>query len=188
MADEKRVTLEELTMTELEAEAFEADMVAGPEKPAPEVEAEAKEPADPNALPDWVEFPPGFKIPPGKVVTFLRFKAKWLENPSQGDRWCMTWPLSDADEKLASQRARGDALRGLSELTKQTIRLMDGKRADWTMTPGLDHAYDPNKFWNEIGGRCRNLIVNVYGKTHMLSREEQQDFFANCVFVRTLGG
>jgi len=194
---EGKVTLSDMTMTEAEEIAFENDLIATRDeelrKSTPSTEVEKGEvseatPADPNALPSWVTFPTGFKIPPRKVVTFMLFKPEWTDRPELGQRWCMLWPLSDADEKLATGRSRGDHLRSLTELTKQTIRVIDGNRADWTKTPGQQNVYDVDKFWNEVGGKCRTALTNYYAKMHMLTREEQADFLQNCLFVRTMAG
>lgn len=197
---EGKVTLSDLTMTETEEAAFESDLEAQRDADLAEmraaqaaampeqIEKPAVKPADDNALPEWVTFPPGFKIPARKSVAFMLFKARWCEKPELGDRWCLLWPLSDADEKLATTRARGDHLRAVTELAKQTVRVIDGNRADWTKTPGQTHVYDVDKFWNEIGARCRNLVTNYYAKMHILSREDQADFLENCLFVRTLAG
>src|SRR5208282_2795505 len=101
---------------------------------------------DDSTLPDWVSFPPGFKIPPGKEVSFLYFRAKWTDRPEKGDRWCMMWTLSDADEKLAIKRTRGEGGRALTELTKGTIRIVDGKRGDWTGTGDAESTYSVDRF------------------------------------------
>lgn len=198
MSKEVKVTLHDLQMTDLEEAAYENDTMAegnallmqaaadAAAKKKKEYPDEEEGPQDPNALPKWVSFPDGFKIPPGKQVVFMRFRAHWTDKPQMGDRWCMLWNLSDADEKLAMARCRGDVLRSTSELAKQTIRLIDGVRADWTKTPGS--GYDVDKFWSELGAKCRQQIVNYYARLHVLSREEQQDFFKNCIAVRTMGG
>lgn len=181
-----------LTMTEQEAALLEGDTFAevGEDDPRdvrankdtePPTAAIAK---DPNALPEWVSFPPGFRIPPGREVAFLMFRSKWTDRPEKGDRWCMLWSLSDADEKLAIKRTRGEAGRSLSELSKGCIRVIDGKRADWTQTGTPETSYSVDRFWDEIGPKCRQMISNHYIKTHSLSKEEQADFLESCLFIR----
>ena len=195
MTDQKPKTfneaLQNLTMTEEEVSATERDTFAQIEednqeekKKATSVSAEMPVAPDEGALPDWVSFPQGFRIPPGKEVAFLYFRAKWTDRPEKGDRWCMMWTLSDADEKLAIKRTRGESGRTLSELTKGTIRLMDGKRADWTQSGDKETTVSPERFWDEIGAKCRQEITNIYLKTHSLSREERADFLGNCVVIR----
>jgi hypothetical protein len=186
----------DMTMSEEEAKQLEdgqfAEITAGvkAEKNAEHEEGtlsnddSAAVERDENELPNWVEFPPGFKIPPNKQVAFMLFRARWTDRPDKGDRWCMMWPLSDAEEKLALRRTRGESSRSLSELAKQMIHLIDGKKADWSKSPGPD-SMDVERFWNEIGGRCRQQITNLYVKTHTLSAEDQKDFIENCLVVRT---
>lgn len=177
-----------MKMTEQEVQAVEDDTFAEVEatNPKPKAAAESAEQTekDPDALPDWVTFPPNFRIPPGKDIVFLYFRSKWTDRPEKGDRWCMLWPLSDADEKLAIKRTRGESGRSLSELTKGCIRLIDGKRADWTNNGDPATSYPAERFWDEIGARCRQQLQNIYLKTHALSREEQADFLENCVAIR----
>lgn len=180
-----------LTMTEQEAELLEEDTFAEVGELSREERAvkdtdvpKANIAKDPNALPEWVTFPQGFRIPPGKEVAFLQFRAKWTDRPERGDRWCMLWPLSDADEKLAIKRTRGEGGRALSELSKGCIRVIDGKRADWTQAGDKDTTYAVDRFWDEIGGKCRQMITNIYLKTHSLTKEEQADFLENCCFIR----
>lgn len=136
---------------------------------------------NPSDVPDWFTMPPGFVIPPHKEIIFLRFRAAWTDRPDKGERMCMLWPLSDADEKLALKRTRGEPARGLSELSKQLIRAVDGCRADWTGQPGPGSV---ERFWDEIGSKCRQLIQNYYAKTHTLSNEEKYDFLGNCFVVK----
>ncbi len=169
---------------DLEAEAYANAEEAedGPKEEAkagtviPEVD-----PKDPNAIPDWVVLPPDLKVPPGKQLAFLLFRAKWTDKPSKGDRQVILWPLSDADEKLALKRTRGEAMRTLGELSKQMIRAIDGVKADWT---GNASTGNVERLWDELGSKCRGLIQNYYAKTHQLAEEDKQDFFLNCLVVR----
>lgn len=145
----------------------------------------AASPADPNAIPEWVTLPEGIVLPKGRQLTFVRFRAAWTIRPEKGDRVCVLWPLTEADEKLALKRTRGEALRTIDELTKQIIRVIDGHKADWT---GTRTAGTVNMFWDEIGPKCRQQLKNIYAKTHTLDLAETTDFFINCVAVRTVGG
>ena len=140
--------------------------------------------ADPNVIPDWVVLPPDLKIPRGKQLYFLRFRADWTEKPEKGERQCILWNLSDSDENMALKRAMGDGNRAFKELTKQMIRAVDGKRADWSQ--GFHSNIE--KFWREVGSKARQAIVSVYHKTHTFDEVQSADFFTNCWAVRTAAG
>jgi hypothetical protein len=140
---------------------------------------------DPNRIPEWVKIPPKMKIPDGQEVGFMLFRAKWTAKPQLGDRQVILWPLTDADEKLAMKRTRGESGRSLTEASKQTIRAIDGVKANWTGAFVLGNV---DTFWNDIGPKCRQLVMNFYLKTHTLEVAEQLDFFANCLVVRRMGG
>ena len=79
---------------------------------------------DPGELPEWMKIPAGLKFPTGRVVSFIRFKAEWTDTPGKGDRTCAMWNLNGADEKLAYSRTRGDSMKLVTELSKQTIRVV----------------------------------------------------------------
>jgi hypothetical protein len=150
---------------------------------------EAEDPKDPNAIPPWLVFPedPKWRIPPYKQIGIMKFKKEWCEDPSKGDRVCILWSLTDAEEKLASKRTRGDNLRTLAELSKMTIRACGTAgqplaMADWT---GKMSAGNIDRFWNEIGPKCRVLVTNYYYRTHSLTTEETADFFVNGLVVRS---
>lgn len=133
-----------------------------------------------EGAPDWVVFPSDLAIPPGREIRWAKFKAEWTDTPQKGDRHCILWSLSDRDEVLAAKRARGDRERGLVELAKGGIRAVDGVRADWT---GAGGAGSVDRFWTEIGSKCRQMLLNDYFKTSALSVEEQADFFQSCYGV-----
>lgn len=150
-------------------------------KPAPEYDPEVDDdPADSN-IPSWASLPPDdsgkpFAFPPDMPdICFMLFKGAWTRKPSKGDRWCVLWPLTDNEEKLASKRVQ-DSKRTIAEMSKQMIRVIDGERADWG-----NGSVD--RFWNDIGPKCRLLIQNYYMKTHSLDVVETADFFANCMRV-----
>jgi len=170
------------SMTPEEAAAMEATSYEVAEKNSPPPAATREEPKDTESLPEWAVWPADLKIPPGREVTFLRFRARWTAKPKGQDRQCIVWALSDADEKLAIQRARGESARSIAELTKQTVRGIDGKRTDWSQR---DPSASPERFWDEIGPKGRMMLQNYYMKTHSLTQEDQLDFFENCIAVTT---
>lgn len=135
-----------------------------------------------GAPPSWALVPNDLKMPAGKQVGFLLIRAKWTDRPDLGDRQCIVWNLSSNDEKWAIKRCRGDNMATIPELSKAMIRAFDGMAADWSGKPGPANI---TKFWDEIGARGRILIQNYYLRTHSMTSEEQMDFFANCIAVRT---
>lgn len=177
MTPEESAALEDTKFAEVAATEFVA-----PEKPSA-LEVAASAPGDPNGIPDWVILPPNLKIPPGRQVGFMRFRASWTDTPNKGDRQLILWPLSDADEKLALKRTHGDSLRTIGEMAKQMIRAVDGTNADWSS--GKFSVGSVEQFWNDIGARCRQQVQSYFLKTHALDDEERADFFLNCLAVRT---
>ena len=138
-----------------------------------------------DAPPDWAKIPEqNFKMPEGWVVFFIRFRASWTNTPKRGDRTCILWNLSEADEKLAAKAARGDGLRLIEEMAKRMVRAIDGERADWSGAPGPANV---NQFWSEIGGKCRYMLKSMYLKNHTMSPEDSLDFFEHCVTSRSAG-
>jgi hypothetical protein len=131
-----------------------------------------------DGAPDWAVIPPGFNPPKGVQLYFMRFRGAWTEKPNKGERQCILWSLSVGDEKNALSRARGDVLRTLDEMSKQTVRAIDGQLVDWT---GTNAEANLDVWWNEIGPRCRALLQRHYTQTHNLSSKEQDDFFENCI-------
>lgn len=156
-------------------------------------EAAASADGDPDApvdasegskWPDWAKLPEGMRMPEGKTLLAVRFRAAWTDRPSQGDRVCILWNLTEADEKHASRRARGDFQQVMNEMAKQMIRVIDGAKADWSK-PG---RHNPATFFTDIGGACRQQLKNLYAKRHTLATADQIDFFVNCVAVRSVTG
>lgn len=131
-----------------------------------------------TGAPDWVRQPPNFTMPVGWTIWYVRFRANQTNTPSKGDRHCILWNLSEADEKLAARRCLNNANRAVSEMTKQMIRAVDGVLA----TP---EARDV--FWSEIGGKGRAQLHGLYARTHMMDEKENTDFFASCIASRTAG-
>jgi hypothetical protein len=142
------------------------------------------EPHPTNEPPDWANLAPGMKLPDGWQIWFLRFRAAHTNTPIKGDRTCILWNLSEADEKHAAKRSRGDPMRVIEEMTKQTIRVVDGCKADWSGAKGPGSV---DVFWTEIGGKCRHQLKSLYLKNHTMSAEENADFFGECCAVRTAG-
>lgn len=172
--DEKKPRLEDLIK-----EAGEASVGAPIDL---DDEEDGDEPQPEKPLPDWATLPAGMKTPAGWQVWFLRFPANLTNNPGKGDRTCILWNLSEADEKLAAKRARGDGLRVIDECAKQMIRAVDGVKADWSGASGPGSVAS---FWSELGGKGRHQIKGLYLRTHTMSPEENAAFFERGVVVRT---
>jgi hypothetical protein len=140
---------------------------------------------DPNAIPDWVVLPDGFELPAVPDICFMRFRSKWTRAPQLGDRVIVLWPLTFADERLATKRAQGDSSLIVTYQALQCVRLIDGMRADWTGRPKPGISYSTMKFVDEVGKKCRHMVENYYAKVHMLDGDELADFFGNCFALRT---
>jgi hypothetical protein len=167
-------------LTEEEA----AEMEEGPEEEQVEDNELRAPAAEQPEIPDWVKVPHGFKIPPGRTVSFLRFRADWTDTPGKGERQCVLWNLTGADEKLAVTRSRGDTMRLASELAKQTIRAIDGQKSNWS---GDGKGGSVDVWWDAIGAKCRQLLITQFSKTHSLTEGERADFFEHCIAVRSAG-
>lgn len=187
-----------------------------PEEPAPEPKpTEAKPqrlfdipaPARGGA-PVWANLPPNFKFPRGKTLMFLKFRADWTDTPLKGDpiidqngdvvtetkhvngeevttpilwRQCVVWPLNVGDKKLALGRGMGDVYRTQEELARQMIRVADGEAVDWSGAGSFDI------WWEDLGEKCRGLLIRIYNRLHVMDVEATTDFLQNCVEVRTSG-
>jgi len=144
-----------------------------------------KSEAPAGEYPDWVRMPPNLMLPSkGRQIQFVRFRAGWTDLPDKGDRQCICWTLSDADERVAISRSMGEDHRVVTELTKRMIRAIDGIAVDES---GINLAASVDTFWFEIGQKCRNQLTRLYSRLHSLSQEEMRDFFENCIAVRTVG-
>ena len=180
-AKAQRMTPEEAAQAERDAEEVLLDGEVPDQSPLGR--AAAAPPEQEGGFPKWSRVPDNLAIPPHKQVGFMLFKAAWTGRPELGDRDIIFWNLSVADEKLAKQAARGgDAL---PELAKRMIRSIDGHKADWTGKKGLGSV---DRLWEDIGGKCRPLIINAYWKTHSLEVEETAEFFLHCCTYRTAVG
>ncbi len=146
-------------------------------------EVPVNEPVRADGAPEWAQFPPDMAVPEGRELGFILFRASWMDEKKKGDRNIILWSLTDADEKLALKRVRGEQARTLGEMAKQMIRSIDGVKADWTGKVGPGNV---ERFWNDIGAKCRGLVANYYLKTHALAPEERADFFMNCLVVRNV--
>ena len=170
----KRMTPQEVAKASEEAEELDLTGDVSPDSP---LGRKAENPPDPNAMPPWVQVPPGLTFPVGKTIGFLRFRAVNTDRPEKGDRQIIIWGLTDAEEKLALKATRGESARTVTEMAKRTIRAIDGVRADWSGKQGPGNV---DRFWDEVGPKYRPLVINAYMKTHVLSREETADFFLEC--------
>lgn len=136
-------------------------------------------------IPDWVVFPNDghFKIPQGEDLLILRFRAQWVKGGARhkGDRVCIMWAISAAEEKVAIMRARGEQGLVLRELAKQAVRSVDAHTADWT---GTRPGGNVDRFFDEIGPKCRPIVVTCYNKLHSMSSEDLVDFFNECFVSR----
>jgi hypothetical protein len=114
----------------------------------------------------------------------MRIPAAWTTDPARGDRWCCCWALTERDEIQAYQRARGDSIRSVSELSKATIRVIDGAKADWSQTRKAGCVAE---FWAAIGPKGRMIVRNYYQRTHMVTEGEASDFFSKHFATVTVG-
>ena len=154
-------------------------------------------------MPEWVTWPASLKIARGKRVMFLRLRGEMTDAPHLGDRIVILWSLSVADERAARRRAKGDDDENVHELTKQMLRAIDGEIVSWDITAKVSQekrsqlaakmgvaieGKDADKFWNEIGGKYRNVLTTIYMQLHTLTNAELVDFFQNCTHAATAGG
>lgn len=178
-------------MIEVEEEPGEAPAVEVGEAVEEEEEGKFEVPAaQSGGAPPWVQIPKDngmgspFRFPRAAQVMFVKLRAPLTRTPQRGDRNVILWELTDLDEQAAMKRAQGDPNRIPGELAKQMIRAFDGRVPDWTGTPG---AANVDQFWREIGARYRATFVRICTQMHFLSAEDQKDFFANCIAVRSTG-
>jgi hypothetical protein len=205
--------VDELYEDEVELPTPEPAPDATDPPPSPlEAKAEQEEPEEDGAIPKWARpyIPDDLRIPRGKQVSFVRFKSKWTDASDKGvptefpyitgsgearklatreelTRVVICWPISDAEEKHALKRTRGEQGRVIDEYAKQMIRVVDGMRVDWTgeyaKRDNVGQLVGADIVWKELGPKCCRLLKNLYVKTHNLSDEELADFFVNCLVV-----
>jgi hypothetical protein len=130
-----------------------------------------------------VPVPGGLNIPPYASVGYCRFKPGLTGRPDLGERTCITWGLTVADERLARQAARGDSSRTYEEMAKRMVRVVDGVKADWT--GGNNKPGSVNRFWEQVWPKARTFLINQYIQTHTPTVEETADFFLDCCTFRT---
>lgn len=174
-----------------EPPAEEPTQSAGNGAPAADKAEEAPVPAPPrmpyatdDAVPDWVVVPSNLRVPRGRQLVFLRFPPSITGDGTKGERQCICWSMSDAEEKIAHDRCAGNPARSAVEFPKQMIRVVDGVLVDWSKSRGPGSV---DEFYREIGPKGRNLLARVYTTLHMTTEDELRDFFENCVAVRTAG-
>jgi hypothetical protein len=156
--------------------------------------------------------PEGMRLPQGAPITFLRFRTAWCDyrargkgimtgyreprvpgKPEEGmvvrehlSRVLVLWPLTYAEERQALRRAKDNATT-YDELAKGTIRAVDGMRIDWTGAYAKKEnggiLYSANNLWEELGPKCRPLVIANYRQMSALSNEDLQSFLLDCVVV-----
>lgn len=141
-----------------------------------------------SGRPSWCKpFPPNHRIPKGKAPVFMRFRAHLTETPDMGERQCVLWNISVGEELIADKRADDSGTRAIHERAKLSIRLIShaGMETLVPVDPGKgDRDADVDVFWEQIGLKCRGLIIQAFLQTHSLSEEDRRDFLENCIEVR----
>ncbi len=185
ITSEDESSLEELVTETNELNEDEKDLLEGDRTPRAAADADPLDAIpSPTEPPAWAIIPKSIKFPPaGCQVAFLRVPAKWCRDPAKGDLQCILWALDERDEVLAYQRCRGDQIRSVHELSKQTIRAIDGMMADWS---GENTTGNVSRFWRDIGPKGRAMVRNYYVRTHSVDPEEAVDFFSNHFAVVTV--
>lgn len=179
------------TLIDLSAIATDEDETATTPEPeaAPDAEptpapVQQLPPEDGSAVPAWALVPSNLRPPRGKQVIFVRIPAEMTDAPAKGERQAIIWTLSDGDERMASDRCKGEAGRASAEYTKQMLRAVDGTVVDWSKHKGPGSI---DEFWREVGPKGRNLLTRLYAQLHMASDKELSHFFESCIAVRSTG-
>lgn len=151
--------------------------------------------------PTGFPLPSDLRMPRGKQVMFIQFRSRWTDTPWLGHpinpddvdhklldeegnarpatwRTCVCWPVNTADKRLAVARARGDQNRATDELTRQMIRVVDGKLVSWVDSTDIDN------WWNEIGEKCRQRMMQIFSQLHIMDQDDTIDFLENCIAIR----
>jgi hypothetical protein len=166
----------------LAPEEDDAPVVEPTEEPTPKLVTSAA------GRPSWCKpFPANFQVPKGKSVVFMRFRGDWTETPHLGDRQCVCWGISVGEEYAADKRADERGSRSIPEKAKLSIRLVAAAADETLLAVDLSKATpaaDTDIFWEQIGLKCRTLIINAFVQTHSLSEAQRRDFFENCIEVR----
>jgi hypothetical protein len=137
-----------------------------------------------GALPAWAHaaFPEGWTPPAHKRLWVVRMRANLTARPDLGDRICVLWNLSSQEEDAALRRCGGDSLKTLGELTKMTVRIVDGVLVDYSRKNPA-RAANVNAFWEDVGSAYRKALKSIYAKNHSLTPAETADFLSDCVAV-----
>ncbi len=137
-----------------------------------------------DSLPAWAQqaIPQGLEVPMGRTLVVMRFRAEWTDARHLGDRTCVVWNLSVGDEKLANSRAGDNVFSNTMEMAKQMIRAIDGAVIDYS---GKTRGASVDHFWNEIGKKCRGMVISHFVRAHSLTLAEKMDFLARCLVART---
>ena len=144
------------------------------------------------------EWPKGCGFPRGVKVYFARLPVAWMRRKDGGAESVMSlngeeprphlvrqvifWELDIGDTRLAFRRAQGDVNQASEELARQMIRAVDGRPV---VTGNPLHPDSIERFWQDIGPRCRSMMQRLYSMLHHLGEREATDFFASCLAVRT---
>jgi hypothetical protein len=140
-------------------------------------DAEGVETGDNDTIPEWAVVPSGLIIPRGKQIYFIRIPAEWTDRQAEGDRQCIAWNLTVADEDIALKRTRGEQTRVVRECTMMMVRAIDGHKVDWVNITGPGNV---RKWFDAIGPRGRLLVQNVYARTHSIDDAMASRFFVDC--------
>ena len=137
---------------------------------------------NPDEVPPWAETllrDAGVTPPKGRVIWYIKCRSTMTHTPERGDRIIALWTISDIEEDMAATRASGKPQSVfLKECAKLMIRAFDGHKALWG---GGKHEGNARQLWEDIGPKYRELIVNLYLKTHRISKDEGYDFFTKCI-------
>lgn len=77
--------------------------------------------------------------------------------------------LTAEEEMMATRRAHGDPVRLAFELSKESLRMIDGKSV------GLANG-SADSAWQSMHPKVRNLVVMAYGSLHAPRDDEQAAF------------
>jgi hypothetical protein len=137
-------------------------------------------------IPEWAKIPEGLVFPKNKQVMFMRFRANMTDTPLKGERQAIVWSNNIGDQRVAIMRSDRDPNKMQDQMTKQTIRAVDGVLIDQSGEVLVTGNVDI--WWDEIGPKCRNILDKLFMQLHFAQPAEAKDFFENCVAVRVVGG
>lgn len=141
--------------------------------------------------PEWAK---GAGFPSGIAVYFALLPVAWMRRcepgvgtdvtfPMPGDgearphrcRQVIYWELSLGDQQAAYKRAMGDVNLATEYLARGMIRAVDGRPV---VTGNPVHPDSIERFWADIGPRCRSLLMRQYSILHNFQEAELLTFFA----------